>query len=69
MLNADTVWSYDFMKPLTDARLYRHRDICRILEVNGGIEFIPDQPMVIIAIVKKKEDINQKSFFLFLILD
>ncbi|PIA63649.1 hypothetical protein AQUCO_00201176v1 [Aquilegia coerulea] len=24
------------MQPLTDARLYAHRDICRILEVNGG---------------------------------
>ncbi|TYI10194.1 hypothetical protein ES332_A09G126200v1 [Gossypium tomentosum] len=35
--------------PLTDARLYGHRDICRILEVNGGKdmddkEFINDQP-------------------------
>ncbi|KAK6235329.1 Serine-threonine/tyrosine-protein kinase [Theobroma cacao] len=37
--------------PLTDARLYGHRDICRILEVNGGKdmddqEFINDQPMM-----------------------
>ncbi|PPD91327.1 hypothetical protein GOBAR_DD11727 [Gossypium barbadense] len=36
-------------RPLTDARLYGHRDICRILEVNGGKdmddkEFINDQP-------------------------
>ncbi|KAK8480591.1 hypothetical protein V6N11_034730 [Hibiscus sabdariffa] len=35
--------------PLTDARLYGHRDICRILEVNGGKdiddkEFINEQP-------------------------
>ncbi|KAE8691754.1 UDP-glycosyltransferase 89A2-like [Hibiscus syriacus] len=35
--------------PLTDARLYGHRDICRILEVNGGKdiddkEFINNQP-------------------------
>ena len=38
-----------FLKPLTDARLHGHRDICRILEVNGGKdmddkEFINDQP-------------------------
>ncbi|ESR43928.1 hypothetical protein CICLE_v10013745mg [Citrus x clementina] len=31
--------------PLTDARLYGHRDICRILEVNGGKDFIHDQPL------------------------
>ncbi|KAK9107037.1 hypothetical protein Syun_023048 [Stephania yunnanensis] len=28
--------------PLTDARLYRHRDICRILEVNGGKDSLDD---------------------------
>ncbi|KAK3218323.1 hypothetical protein Dsin_012293 [Dipteronia sinensis] len=33
--------------PLTDARLYGHRDICRILEVNGGKEFINDQSMTV----------------------
>ncbi|KAL5743382.1 hypothetical protein ACOSP7_026232 [Xanthoceras sorbifolium] len=33
--------------PLTDARLYGHRDICRILEVNGGKDFINDQPMTV----------------------
>ncbi|KAL5722081.1 non-specific serine/threonine protein kinase [Ranunculus cassubicifolius] len=27
---------------LTDARLYGHRDICRILEVNGGMDFLND---------------------------
>ncbi|KAI5559359.1 hypothetical protein POPTR_017G123100v4 [Populus trichocarpa] len=31
--------------PLTDARLYSYRDICRILEVNGGKDFINDHPM------------------------
>ncbi|KAK1556206.1 hypothetical protein Q3G72_000669 [Acer saccharum] len=33
--------------PLTDARLYSHRDICRILEVNGGKEFSNDQSMTV----------------------
>ncbi|TXG70008.1 hypothetical protein EZV62_004943 [Acer yangbiense] len=33
--------------PLTDARLYNHRDICRILEVNGGKEFSNDQSMTV----------------------
>ncbi|KAK4839868.1 hypothetical protein QYF36_025600 [Acer negundo] len=33
--------------PLKDARLYGHRDICRILEVNGGKEFINDQSMTV----------------------
>ncbi|KAK9116177.1 hypothetical protein Sjap_015124 [Stephania japonica] len=28
--------------PLTDARLYGHRDICRILEVNGGKDSLDD---------------------------
>ncbi|XP_077243970.1 serine/threonine-protein kinase 12-like isoform X4 [Tasmannia lanceolata] len=31
--------------PLTDARLYGHRDICRILEVNGGKDAINDHPL------------------------
>lgn len=35
------------IKPLTDARLYGHRDICRILEVSGGKDFIDDHPMVV----------------------
>lgn len=35
------------IKPLTDARLYGHKDICRILEVNRGKDFINDHPMVI----------------------
>lgn len=38
---------YCNIKPLTDARLYSYRDICRILEVNGGKDFINDHPMVI----------------------
>ncbi|KVH92434.1 hypothetical protein Ccrd_005529 [Cynara cardunculus var. scolymus] len=33
--------------PLTDARLYGHRDICRILEVNGGKHSVMNSPMVI----------------------
>uniref|UniRef100_A0A5B7BTI2 Protein kinase domain-containing protein n=1 Tax=Davidia involucrata TaxID=16924 RepID=A0A5B7BTI2_DAVIN len=33
--------------PLTDARLYRHRDICRILEVNGGRDSINDHSMTV----------------------
>ncbi|GKU97654.1 hypothetical protein SLEP1_g10769 [Rubroshorea leprosula] len=41
--------------PLTDARLYGHRDICRILEVNGGKDvvddndFSNDQPMGVLG--------------------
>ncbi|XP_051117244.1 integrin-linked protein kinase 1-like [Andrographis paniculata] len=31
--------------PLADAKLYQHRDICRILEVNGGRELIEDHAM------------------------
>ncbi|PKI69955.1 hypothetical protein CRG98_009830 [Punica granatum] len=41
--------------PLTDARHYEHRDICRILEVNGGIDFINDQPMT----VRNEKDSNE----------
>ncbi|KAI4387646.1 hypothetical protein MLD38_000064 [Melastoma candidum] len=41
--------------PLTDARLYGHQDICRILEVNGGIDFVNDQPMT----VRHEEDSNE----------
>ncbi|KAK9936629.1 hypothetical protein M0R45_013458 [Rubus argutus] len=33
--------------PLTDARLYGHKDICRILEVNGGNDFTSDQFMTV----------------------
>ncbi|CAM8971418.1 unnamed protein product [Rhodiola kirilowii] len=33
--------------PLTDARLYGHRDICRILEVNKGKDFVNDQPLTV----------------------
>ncbi|KAF6134477.1 hypothetical protein GIB67_034891 [Kingdonia uniflora] len=31
--------------PLTDARLYGHRDICRILEVNGGKDSLTDHSL------------------------
>ncbi|XAR51496.1 Non-specific serine/threonine protein kinase [Bertholletia excelsa] len=41
--------------PLTDARLYGHRDICRILEVNGGKDPTDDQPMY----VRHEEDSNE----------
>ncbi|XP_030536767.1 integrin-linked protein kinase 1-like [Rhodamnia argentea] len=41
--------------PLTDARTYGHRDICRILEVNGGIDFKNDQPMT----VRHEPDLNE----------
>ncbi|KAL9148226.1 hypothetical protein ABFS82_12G028000 [Erythranthe guttata] len=33
--------------PLADAKVYEHRDICRILEVNGGRELIEDQAMLV----------------------
>jgi integrin-linked kinase len=41
--------------PLTDARLYGHRDICRILEVNGGKDCLNGQPMT----VRHEEDSNE----------
>ncbi|KDP20260.1 hypothetical protein JCGZ_08855 [Jatropha curcas] len=44
--------------PLTDARLYGHRDICRILEVHGGKDFINDQPMT----VRHEQDCNELNF-------
>ncbi|KAJ4707080.1 putative Serine-threonine protein kinase [Melia azedarach] len=44
--------------PLTDARLYGHRDICRILEVNGGKDFIHDQPLT----VRHEQDSNEVNF-------
>ncbi|KAM7268190.1 hypothetical protein ACFE04_010356 [Oxalis oulophora] len=44
--------------PLTDARLYGHRDICRILEVNGGKEFSNDQQMP----VRHDQDTIEVSF-------
>ncbi|XP_024929031.2 integrin-linked protein kinase 1-like [Ziziphus jujuba] len=44
--------------PLTDARLYGHRDICRILEVNGGKDFIHDQPLTI----RHEQDSNEVNF-------
>ncbi|XP_062107474.1 integrin-linked protein kinase 1-like [Humulus lupulus] len=43
--------------PLTDARLYGHRDICRILEVNGGKDFFDDQQMTV-----RQEDLNEVNF-------
>ncbi|WCJ25290.1 Integrin-linked protein kinase family [Euphorbia peplus] len=44
--------------PLTDARLYGHRDICRILEVNGGKDFTNDQQMA----VRNEQDSNELNF-------
>ncbi|XP_044467233.1 integrin-linked protein kinase 1-like isoform X2 [Mangifera indica] len=44
--------------PLADARLYGHRDICRILEVNGGKDFINDQPMT----VRHEQDSGEVNF-------
>ncbi|KAF3444329.1 hypothetical protein FNV43_RR14019 [Rhamnella rubrinervis] len=44
--------------PLTDARLYGHRDICRILEVNRGKDFINDHPMTI----RHEQDSNEVNF-------
>ncbi|XP_059644053.1 integrin-linked protein kinase 1-like [Cornus florida] len=41
--------------PLTDARLYGHRDICRILEVNGGRDSVDDQTMT----VCREQDSNE----------
>ncbi|KAK9272806.1 hypothetical protein L1049_003184 [Liquidambar formosana] len=41
--------------PLTDARLYGHRDICRILEVNGGKDVVKDHPMT----VRHEQDSNE----------
>ncbi|KAK6927897.1 Ankyrin repeat [Dillenia turbinata] len=41
--------------PLTDARLYCHRDICRILEVNGGKDSINDNPVTI----RHEQDSNE----------
>ncbi|KAG8373761.1 hypothetical protein BUALT_Bualt11G0058800 [Buddleja alternifolia] len=42
--------------PLADAKLYQHRDICRILEVNGGRELIEDQAMLV-----RHEDESQEN--------
>ncbi|KAK6152858.1 hypothetical protein DH2020_012497 [Rehmannia glutinosa] len=42
--------------PLADAKLYQHRDICRILEVNGGRELIEDQAMLV-----RHEDDSQEN--------
>ncbi|CBI33587.3 unnamed protein product, partial [Vitis vinifera] len=44
--------------PLTDARLYGHRDICRILEVSGGTDSINDNPMT----VRHEQDSNEVNF-------
>ncbi|KAM5587891.1 integrin-linked protein kinase 1-like [Rosa sericea] len=44
--------------PLTDARLYGHRDICRILEVNGANDFTSDQLMT----VRHEQDSNDVKF-------
>ncbi|KAL0395902.1 UNVERIFIED_CONTAM: putative serine/threonine-protein kinase drkB [Sesamum calycinum] len=42
--------------PLADAKLYQHRDICRILEVNGGRELIEDHAMLV-----RHEDDSQEN--------
>ncbi|CAL2248258.1 unnamed protein product [Prunus armeniaca] len=44
--------------PLTDARLYGHRDICRILEVNGGNDLTNDQ----FTVRHEQEDSNDVKF-------
>ncbi|KAJ4847529.1 hypothetical protein Tsubulata_003953 [Turnera subulata] len=44
--------------PLTDARSYGHRDICRILEVNGGKDFLNDHPMT----VRHEKDLVEMNF-------
>uniref|UniRef100_A0A7N0TV25 Protein kinase domain-containing protein n=1 Tax=Kalanchoe fedtschenkoi TaxID=63787 RepID=A0A7N0TV25_KALFE len=41
--------------PLTDARFYGHRDICRILEVNKGKDFINDHPLT----MRHQKDSNE----------
>nr|XP_043616240.1 integrin-linked protein kinase 1-like [Erigeron canadensis] len=51
-VNLDDRWH---RTPLTDARLYGHRDICRILEVNGGKDSILNSPMT----VRPDEDIKE----------
>nr|GEW34187.1 probable serine/threonine-protein kinase [Tanacetum cinerariifolium] len=43
-VNLDDRWH---RTPLTDARLYGHRDICRILEVNGGKDSVLNSPMTV----------------------
>ncbi|KAJ9562230.1 hypothetical protein OSB04_007390 [Centaurea solstitialis] len=43
-VNLDDRWH---RTPLTDARLYGHRDICRILEVNGGKHSVMNSPMTV----------------------
>nr|XP_011459464.1 PREDICTED: probable serine/threonine-protein kinase DDB_G0271682 [Fragaria vesca subsp. vesca] len=43
--------------PLTDARLYGHRDICRILEVNGGNDFTSQ-----LMTVRHEHDSNDVKF-------
>lgn len=45
------LYSYD--QPLADAKLYQHRDICRILELNGGRDLMEDHGMVISFSSKK----------------
>ncbi|CAN0913772.1 Integrin-linked protein kinase 1 [Linum grandiflorum] len=44
--------------PLTDARLYGHRDICRILEVNGGKDYVNDHHHT----VRHDQDSNEVKF-------
>ncbi|XP_076893649.1 serine/threonine-protein kinase 12-like [Bidens hawaiensis] len=51
-VNLDDRWN---RTPLTDARLYGHRDICRILEVNGGKDSVMNSPMTVVADEDAKE--------------
>ncbi|GJS01833.1 ATP synthase subunit beta, mitochondrial [Tanacetum coccineum] len=51
-VNLDDRWH---RTPLTDARLYGHRDICRILEVNGGKDSVLNSPMT----VRHDEDVKE----------
>ncbi|KAF5780277.1 putative protein kinase TKL-Pl-5 family [Helianthus annuus] len=51
-VNLDDRWN---RTPLTDARLYGHRDICRILEVNGGKDSVMNSPMTVVRDEDAKE--------------
>ncbi|GMN28271.1 hypothetical protein TIFTF001_001988 [Ficus carica] len=43
--------------PLADARFYEHQDICRILEMNGGKDFVDVQQMTV-----RQENLNEVNF-------
>ncbi|KAH6781886.1 hypothetical protein C2S53_005464 [Perilla frutescens var. hirtella] len=44
--------------PLADAKLYEHRDICRILELNGGRDLMEDQGMLVCHEDDQQENID-----------